>query len=435
MEATGEQADVDVQTERTTCCVVGGGPAGIVLGLLLARGGVEVTVLEKHADFLRDFRGDTVHPSTLRLLDELGLGERFAALPQSRVERVELPIGGKEVVVADFRRLRTPHPYIAMVPQWDLLDLLAEAGREDARFDLRMEAEAVDLLREGERIAGVVYIDASGARHALRADLVVACDGRSSVVRARAALPVREFSAPLDVWWFRLPRRPEESAAALSPRAGASGLAIVIPREGYFQIAYVGRKGSDARLRAGGIEAFRAAVAQLLPDLADRVDTLRTMDDVKLLDVRLNRARRWYRDGLLCIGDAAHAMSPVGGVGINLAVQDAVAAATLLRNPLLRKAVRLSDLARVWRRRIVPTILVQGVQRAAHRFVVEPALEGGRAEPPRAAVRLLEGIPALTSLPARLIGLGFRSEHAPAWARRVGAGANTNEPEPTPAEG
>jgi 2-polyprenyl-6-methoxyphenol hydroxylase-like FAD-dependent oxidoreductase len=409
--------------ERTTCCVVGGGPAGIVLGLLLARGGVDVTVLEKHADFLRDFRGDTVHPSTLRLLDELGLGERFASLPQSRVEQVVLPLeGGGELVVADFRRLRTAHPYIAMVPQWDLLDLLADAARAEPSFGLRMESEVVDVLRDGDRIAGVVLTDAEGRHRELRADLTVACDGRTSVVRARAGLAVREFAAPLDVWWFRLPRRPDEDVAALMPRTGRSGFAIVIPREGYFQIAYVGRKGSDAAVRAKGIGAFRTAVAELLPDLADRVDALTSMDDVKFLDVRLDRLRRWYRDGLLCIGDAAHAMSPVGGVGINLAVQDAVAAATLLRDPLQRNQVRIMDLARVQRRRIVPTVLVQGMQRVAHRLVVRPALAGRRSEPPRSVRRVLDRFPALTgvtALTARFIAFGVRPEHAPAFARRA----------------
>jgi 2-polyprenyl-6-methoxyphenol hydroxylase-like FAD-dependent oxidoreductase len=405
--------------ERTTCCVIGGGPAGIVLALLLARGGVQVTVLEKHADFLRDFRGDTVHPSTLRLIDELGLGARFAQLPQSRVERITVPVGdGEELVVADFTRLRTAHPYVAMVPQWDLLDLLADAGRQVSTFDLRMEAEAVDLLREGRRVTGVVYVDADGRRRELAADLTVACDGRTSMARSRAGLPVREFAAPLDVWWFRLPRRPDEHVAALSPRVGESGLAIVIPREGYFQIAYVGRKGTDARLRAGGIETFRSSVAQLLPDLADRVDTLASMDDVMFLDVRLNRLRRWYAAGLLCLGDAAHAMSPVGGVGINLAVQDAVAAATLLRDPLRSGALRSRDLARVYRRRIVQTVVVQGVQRAAHRFVVEPALEGRRpGQPSPALVRMVRRLPGLTRVPAFLIGFGSGAGHAPAWAR------------------
>jgi 2-polyprenyl-6-methoxyphenol hydroxylase-like FAD-dependent oxidoreductase len=309
-----------------------------------------------------------------------------------------------------------------MVPQWDLLDLLADAGRAEASFDLRMESEVVDVVREGDRVDGVVLTDPDGRRRELRADLTVACDGRTSVVRARAGLAVRGFAAPLDVWWFRLPRRRDEDAAALSPRTGRSGFAIVIPREGYFQIAYVGRKGSDATVRAQGIAAFRTAVAELLPDLADRVDALGSMDDVKLLDVRLDRLRRWYREGLLCIGDAAHAMSPVGGVGINLAVQDAVATAALLRDPLQRRQVGIRDLARVQRRRIVPTVLVQGMQRVAHRLVVEPALAGRRSSPPASVRRALERFPALTAvtaLTARFIAFGVRPEHAPAFARRA----------------
>ena len=327
-------------SERTTCVVAGGGPAGMVLGLLLARAGVAVQVLEKHGDFLRDFRGDTVHPSTLQLLDELGLGEQFAKLPYSRLDEVAFPTGeGRTVVVADFRRLKVRYPYVAMVPQWDLLDLLADAAHREPTFTLRMRTEVTGLVREAGRVQGVRYRTLEGVDGEIRADLVVACDGRWSTVRQQADLRPREFRVPIDAWWFRVPRVAEDHQSALTPRAGRGRFAVVIPRTDFLQIAYIARKGTDPQLRARGIESFRRDVAQLMPELANRMDTLRSMDDVKHLDVRLNRLRRWHLDGLLCIGDAAHAMSPVGGVGINLAVQDAVAAATLLAEPLRRGAV------------------------------------------------------------------------------------------------
>lgn len=406
-------------TERTTCVVVGGGPAGMVMALLLARAGVEVTVLEKHEDFLRDFRGDTVHPSTLQLLDELGLWARFAELPYSRVEEVVFPIGpDRSVLVADFRRLRVRHPYVAMVPQWDLLDLFAEAGREEPFFTLRMQTEMTDLIRESGRVRGVRYRTRDGASGEIRAQLTVAADGRWSEARRRAGLQAEEFPVPIDVWWFRLPRRPEDRPSALTPRAGRGGFALVIPRDGFLQIAYLGRKGIDQWLRERGIERFRRDVAELLPEFGDRVDALASMDDVKHLDVRVNRLARWHVDGLLCIGDAAHAMSPVGGVGINLAVQDAVAAATLLAEPLRRGVVDPAQLAGVRARRMLPTALLQTVQRLMHRFLVAPILEGRRVGPPEPMLALMRRFPQMTVLPAYLIGVGPRPEHAPDFARR-----------------
>jgi 2-polyprenyl-6-methoxyphenol hydroxylase-like FAD-dependent oxidoreductase len=413
-------------SERTDCLVVGGGPAGMVLALLLARAGVEVVVLEKHADFLRDFRGDTVHPSTLELLDELGLADRFADLPYSRVDEVVFPVGGdRSVVVADFRRLHVRYPYIAMVPQWDLLNLLAEAGREEPSFSLRMRTEMTELIWESGRVRGVRCRTEDGGSGEIRAELTVACDGRWSTARSQAGLRSTEFPVPIDAWWFRLPRLPGDDPSALTPRAAPGRFAVVIPRNEYLQIAYVGRKGTDQQLRARGVEHFRADVAELMPEFADRVGALASMDDVKHLDVRVNRLRRWHTDGLLCIGDAAHAMSPVGGVGINLAVQDAVAAATLLAGPLQRGTVTPADLDAVRARRLLPTVAVQDLQRLMHRGLVASIIEGRRMGPPEPVLRLLRRVPQVSSVPAHLIGVGLRPEHAPDFARRpakTGAG-------------
>ncbi|WJK38476.1 FAD-dependent oxidoreductase [Solwaraspora sp. WMMA2056] len=410
--------------DDTDCVIAGGGPAGVMLGLLLARAGVRVVVCEKHADFLRDFRGDTVHPATMRLLDELGLGARFAALPQSRIEQIAFPTGdGGRIVVGDLRRLRTPHPYIAMVPQWDLLNLLTEAATEEPTFTIRMRTEVTGVLRDGDRITGVRVRTADGGTDEIHAALTVACDGRWSTVRRAAGMRPREFPVPIDAWWFRLPRYDGEQLPGLLPAAGRGAFLVVIPRTSHLQIAYVGRKGVDAQLRARGVEAFRRDVAAIAPWLAHRVDALTGMDDVKHLDVRVNRLRRWHLDGLLCIGDAAHAMSPVGGVGINLAVADAVAAATRLAGPLRRGRVSPAELDRVRARRALPTAAVQSVQRAMHRNLVEPILAGRRAGPPAPVLTLARRLPQVTLLPAYLIGIGPRPEHAPAFARRPATSA------------
>ena len=401
-------------SDSTTCAIVGGGPAGMVLGLLLARAGVEVTLLEKHADFLRDFRGDTVHPSTLRLLDDLGLWDEFCALPQSRIDHLGFDVDGREVTLVDLRRLHQPHPYIAMVPQWDLLNLLAEAARKEPTFTLRLEHEVTGLLRSGNRVSGVRYRSPDGEGE-LNAHLVVACDGRTSTVRADSGLPVRQWPVPFDVWWFRLPRD-ANAEYSLIPRTAPGKVLIMIPREGYFQIAYLIPKGSDAQLRARGLEAFRDEVAALAPEA--EASHLQSWDDVKLLDVKLNRLKRWHNDGLLCIGDAAHAMSPMGGVGINLAVQDAVGAATLLAGPLRRRDVTEADLAAVRRRRLPAAAITQTIQRVMHRRLVVPVFAGADGTPPAAFAAVLQKLPWLTVIPARVIGVGVRPERAPEFARR-----------------
>jgi len=386
----------------------------MVLGLLLARAGVEVTLMEKHADFLRDFRGDTVHPSTLRLIDDLGLWDEFSTVPQSRIDHLGIDVDGRQLTLVDLRRLHQPHPYIAMVPQWDLLTMLAEAAQAEPTFTLRMSTEVTGLLREGDRVVGVRYRGPDGEGE-LTADLTVACDGRTSTVRRESGLPVREWPVPFDVWWFRLPRD-ADAEYSLVPRIEPGRVLIMIPREGYFQIAYLIPKGSDERLRARGLEVLRDEVAALVPEA--NASHLSSWDDVKLLDVKLNRLKRWHTDGLLCIGDAAHAMSPMGGVGINIAVQDAVGAATLLAEPLRRRHLSNADLAAVRRRRLPAAAITQGLQRIMHRRLVVPVFAGADGKPPAVFVALLQKLPWLTAIPARVIGVGVRPERAPAYARR-----------------
>jgi 2-polyprenyl-6-methoxyphenol hydroxylase-like FAD-dependent oxidoreductase len=388
----------------------------MLLGLLLARAGVDVTVMEKHADFLRDFRGDTVHASTLRLLDELGLGDRFAELPHREIETLGMSVQGTRVGI-DLTHLPGRHKHIALVPQWDFLELLARAAESEPTFRLLRSTEVLAPIRNGDKVIGVTYRNAAGETKTLHADLTVACDGRSSTLRAASGLRPRSFGAPMDVWWFRLPRHPDDPQG-LAGVLGVGRACIAIDRGDYYQCAYVIPKGHDADLRARGVEELRRGVVSLVPWLSDRVDALASFDDVKLLDVQLNRLRRWYRDGLLLIGDAAHAMSPVGGVGINLAVADAVAAARILAGPLRAGNVDRRQLARVQARRWVPAALIQALQRVVHARIIAVAVSADQdAEPPH-AVRLVAKIPALRRLLGYAIAIGPLPEHVPAYARR-----------------
>ena len=393
-----------------TCCVAGGGPAGMMLGLLLARAGVPVLVLEKHADFLRDFRGDTIHPSTLELMHELGLLEEFLRLPHQEMPRLIAQFGDTALPIADFTHLPTRCRFIALMPQWDFLGFLARHAAGYPAFHLEMRAEATGLLEEAGRVIGVRGTAATGPFE-VRADLVVAADGRSSTLRARAGLHVEDLGAPMDVLWFRLSRSPRDPDATMG-RFDVGRIFVLINRGTHWQCGYVIPKDGAEEVRRRGLEAFRASVAGLVPFAADRVGEIRDWDDVKLLTVKVDRLRRWYRPGLLCIGDAAHAMSPVGGVGINLAIQDAVAAANRLWRPLREGRLTGLDLRLVQRRREWPTRVTQWLQLLVQRRVISTTLgrRDGRLTPSR-LLTLLGRCGLLGRLPARLVGVGIRPEH------------------------
>ena len=387
--------------------IAGGGPAGVMAGLLFARAGCRVVVLEKHSDFFRDFRGDTVHPSTLELLRELGLLDEFLKRPHDEVRTLTGRVANEQITIADMSHLPVKSRFVALMPQWEFLDFLAQEARHYPTFSLRMEAEAVGLIMEQDRVVGVRLKDGDE----VRARLTIAADGRSSILRDKAGLPKKDLGAPIDVLWFRLPKEPTP-ANETGGTFGAGTLVVEIDRGDYWQCAYVLPKGAAEEIRAKGIAAFRSDVRRAAPDLRDAVDTLEDWDQVKLLSVSLDRLERWWRPGLLAIGDAAHAMSPVGGVGINLAVQDAVAAANILAARLAKGENIDPLLKKVQARRLFPTRVIQAAQKAVHDRVLTPlVLRRAVLQTVPLPLRLFERFPVLRRIPARLVGLGVRREH------------------------
>ncbi|MGH9768872.1 MAG: FAD-dependent oxidoreductase [Blastocatellia bacterium] len=404
------QIKQDAEQIRTACCVVGGGPAGMMLGLLLARAGVEVIVFEKHADFFRDFRGDTIHPSTLELMHELGMLDEFLRLPHQELRRLKLKFDDQEIVGPDFSHLPTQCKFIAMMPQWDFLNFLATRAKRYPTFRLLMNAEVTGLIEEGGRVVGVRAKTEQGELDA-RADLVIGADGRSSIVRKRAGMEARDYGVPIDVLWFRA-----KSADGSEPTLGRvrnGKMMVTIDRGDYYQCGYIIRKGAFEEIKRQGLEAFREGIVSVAPFLRDTVSEIDGWDKVQLLTVQVNRLRQWYRPGLLCIGDAAHAMSPAGGVGINLAIQDAVAAANLLAVKLRQRNCETDDLRRVQERREWPVRMTQAIQVFIHRRMFGPKSDprGPLSFPWPARMLLWLLAPLLRRVAARVIGIGFRAEH------------------------
>ncbi|HZL32333.1 MAG TPA: FAD-dependent oxidoreductase [Pseudolabrys sp.] len=394
---------------KTTCCIAGGGPAGMMLGFLLARAGVAVTVLEKHADFLRDFRGDTIHPSTLELMHELGLLKAFLKLPHDEIDHLTGLVGDRRITLADFSHLPTMCKFIALMPQWNFLDFLADHGKHFANFDLRMRHEAVDLIEEGGRVVGLRAKTPDGTID-IRADLTVGCDGRHSTLRDKAQLAAENLGAPIDVLWFRVSRKDSDTPETFG-HIEAGRMMVMLNRGDYWQCAYVIPKGGIDAVKRTGLDKFRDNVLTMSPFLKGRIGELKSWDDIKLLTVTVDRLRQWHKPGLLCIGDAAHAMSPVGGVGVNLAIQDAVAAANILWQPLKERRVTGELLAAVQARRTLAMRVIQWLQVQIHERVLAQVLQSDKRIKPPWVLNLLDWFPVLRRLPARLIGLGVRPEH------------------------
>jgi 2-polyprenyl-6-methoxyphenol hydroxylase-like FAD-dependent oxidoreductase len=396
-------------SNHTTCCIAGGGPAGVMLGFLLARAGVGVVILEKHPDFFRDFRGDTIHPSTLQVMHELGLLDEFLKIRHEEIRHLRALIGDTEVQVCDFTHLPTICKFIALMPQWDFLNFLVEQGKRYPGFDLRLETEATDLVIEGDRVVGLRTESPEGPLE-IRADLVVGADGRHSIVRERAGFQVESLGAPMDVLWMRMSRKtgdPEQTGGTVN----YGHMMVQLNRNDYWQCAYLIRKGGYDELRARGLDAFRADIVKLTPFLVDRVNELKDWDDVKLLTVAVDRLKKWWRTGLLCIGDAAHAMSPIGGVGVNLAVQDAIATANILAAPLREGRLTTSDLEAVQRRRTFPMKVIQAMQVTVQQRVIDKMLGSDQPVTAPWIMHLFNWFPLLRRIPARIVGIGIRPEH------------------------
>lgn len=403
-----EQRPPSARNMIARCCIVGGGPAGMMLGYLLGRAGIDTIVLEKHADFLRDFRGDTVHPSTMQIMDELGLLQEFLKRPHQKISKLSGEFGDVRLRVADFTRVKTVCPFVAFMPQWDFLDFIADASERFPSLKIMKRTEAIDLMWKGDSVTGVVARTPEGELH-IMADLTVGCDGRHSVVRERAGLQVEDIGAPMDVLWFRIGK----SGASIDPallHAEKGRLLVTLDRGDYWQCAFVIPKGQIEALKARGLPAFKSGVVSILPELGEHIDDVRDWDDVKLLTVTIDRLKTWSRPGLLCIGDAAHAMSPVGGVGINLAIQDAVATANLLADKLRQGAVSADDLDAVRARRLFPVKVIQAFQVQVQNRVLKPVLQGGELTPPL-PLRIVNAVPWLQGMMARVVGLGVRPEH------------------------
>lgn len=394
---------------ETRCCIVGGGPAGMMLGFLLARSGIDVIVLEKHADFLRDFRGDTIHPSTLELMYELGLLEEFLKRPHQKTREIAGKVGDETIAIGDFTHLPTHCKFLMFMPQWDFLNFLAKQAKCYPEFHLMVQTEAVDLIENDGRITGVRAKSTNGPIE-IRSALTVGADGRRSIVRERAGLEVMDLGAPMDVLWMRISRHAGDPGQTLG-RVAAGKLFIMVDRDEYWQCGYVIPKGAAEETRSRGIEKFREEITSLAPFVRDRIDELRDWNDISLLTVKVDRLKKWFRPGLVCIGDSAHAMSPVGGVGINLAIQDAVAAANILAPKLAAGNVSESDLESVQRRREFPTRATQKLQIAVQNRVIRRVLGSSNPIKPPFLLRLFGRVTFLRRIPARVIGIGFRPEH------------------------
>jgi 2-polyprenyl-6-methoxyphenol hydroxylase-like FAD-dependent oxidoreductase len=410
MDAGTSPERLSRRTIGTRCCIVGGGPAGMMLGYLLGRAGVETLVLEKHDDFFRDFRGDTVHPSTLQVMDELGLIDGFLKLPHQRLQKMDGKFGGASIRIADLSRLKVNYPFVAFMPQWDFLNFLRESGKRFSSLKVLMNAEATDLIWSDGAVVGVQARTPDGPVE-IRADLTIGCDGRHSMVRQRADLEVEEVGAPMDVLWFRS-GKPAGETESVFARVEAGKMMVTFDRGDYWQCAYVIAKGQHDAVKARGLDAFRDDVISMAPILKSGISDVKTWDDVKLLTVAINRLKRWTRAGLLCIGDAAHAMSPVGGVGVNLAVQDAVATANLLAAKLASGCPDENELDAVRRRREFPTRMTQNMQVVAQNNIIRLALDSANRDlRVPLPIRLINAVPWLQGITARFIGLGIRPEH------------------------